>query len=99
LREEFKETKEVTRIRKLKKDRQHNGTKRTKGQIKIYKTLQIYKTKDRASRTPLKTVDEVKRSGSLSSSCSTSGTRRVTLVANPIIRIEREVHTTSETYP
>jgi hypothetical protein len=39
------------------------------------KTLQIYKTKDRASRTP-QTVDEVKRSGSLSSSCSTSGTRR-----------------------
>ena len=43
--EEFEDTKEVIRICKSKKDRQHNGQKkRTKGQ----------QNKDRAIRTPLK---------------------------------------------
>jgi hypothetical protein len=37
--EEFKDTKGVMRIRKSKKDRQHNGQKKNyKGQTKIYKT-------------------------------------------------------------
>jgi hypothetical protein len=35
--EEFEDTKEVIRIRKSKKNRQHNGQKR-KGQTTIYKT-------------------------------------------------------------
>jgi hypothetical protein len=42
-------------------------------------------------------------SGRVSSSCSTSGTRRVNLVTNPVIshewEKEQEVFTTSGTYP
>ena len=38
------------------------------------------KTKDRATRTPLKTGSELRCSGRESSSCSTSGTRHVTIV-------------------
>jgi hypothetical protein len=43
------------------------------------------KTKDRATRTPLKTGDEIGFYGRVSSSRSTSGTRRVTLIAKPMI--------------
>jgi hypothetical protein len=43
IQEEFEDTKEVVRIRKSKKDIQHNGQKkkdkRTKGQTTIHKTL------------------------------------------------------------
>jgi hypothetical protein len=46
-------------------------------------TKHTYKTKDRVTRTPLKTGDELRCSGRVSSSCSTSGTRRVNLVTNP----------------
>jgi len=38
--DEFDDTKWVIRIRKSKKDRQHNGQKK-KGQTTIYKTLHI----------------------------------------------------------
>ena len=46
-------------------------------------TKHIYKTKDRVTRTPLKTVGELRCSGRVGSSCSTSGTRCVNLVTNP----------------
>jgi hypothetical protein len=63
----------------------------------------IYKATDRVTRTPLKTWGELRCSGRVSSSCSTSGTRRVNLVTNPVISREwgkdREVLTTSGTYP
>jgi hypothetical protein len=36
----------------------------------------MHKTKDRVTRTPLKTGDKLRCSGRVSSSCSTSGTRR-----------------------
>jgi hypothetical protein len=51
-------------------------------------TKHTYKTKDRVSRTPLKNRawTQVLRKGS--SSCSTSDTRRVNLVTNPVIRHE-----------
>ena len=66
-------------------------------------TKHTYKTKDRVTRTPLKTGDELRCSGRVSSSCSTSGTRRANLVTNPVISREwgkdREVFTTSGTYP
>ena len=66
-------------------------------------TKHTYKTKDRATRTPLKTGGELMCSGRVSSSCSTSDTRRVNLVTNPVISHvrgkEREVFTTSVTYP
>jgi len=66
-------------------------------------TKHTYKSKDRITRTPLKTGGELRWSRRVSSSCSTSGTRRVNLVTNPVIRHEwgkaREASTTSGTYP
>ena len=44
-----------------------------------------YKTNDRVTRTPLKTHGELRCSGRVSSSCSTSVTRRVNIVTNPVI--------------
>jgi hypothetical protein len=62
-----------------------------------------HKTKDRVIRTPLKTGGEIRCSGRVGSSCSTSGTCRVNLVTNPVTSPEcgkdREVFTTSGTYP
>ena len=62
-----------------------------------------YKAKDRVTWTPLKTGGELRCSGRMSSSCSTSGTHRINLVTNPVISREwgkdREVFTTSGTYP
>jgi hypothetical protein len=48
-------------------------------------TKQAHKTKNRVIRTPQKTGGEHRCSGRVSSSCSTSGTRRVNLVTNPVI--------------
>ena len=58
----------------------------TKGQTTIYN--HTHKTKDRVTRTQLKTGDELRCSGRISSSCSTSGTRRVNLVTNPVLSDE-----------
>jgi hypothetical protein len=70
---------------------------------KQWSTKHTYKIKDRVTRTPVKTGGELRCSGRVSSSCSTSGTRRVNLVTNPVISREwgkdREVFTTSGTYP
>ena len=52
-------------------------------------TKHTYKTKDRVTRTPLKTGGELRCSGRVSSSCSTSDTRRVSLVTNLVISHER----------
>jgi hypothetical protein len=75
--------------------------KSTKGQTTIYNNTRT--TKDRVTRTQLKSGGELRCSGRLISSCSTSGTRRVNLVTNPVINREcgknREVLTTSGTYP
>ena len=60
--------------------------KSTKGQTTIYKDT--YKTKDRVTRTPLKTGGELRSSGRVGSSCSTSGTRRINLDTNPVISRE-----------
>ena len=43
-------------------------------------TKHTYKTKDRVTRTPLKTAGKLRCSGRVSSSCSTSDTSRVNLV-------------------
>ena len=76
--------------KKAQKDKQQSGK-------------HTYQTKDRVTRTPLKTVGEFRFSGTVGSSCSTSGIRRVNLVANPVISREwgknREVFATSGTYP
>jgi hypothetical protein len=66
-------------------------------------TKHTYKTKDRVTRTPLKTGGELRCSGRIGTSCSTSDIHRVNLVTNPAISREwgkdREVLTTSGTYP
>jgi hypothetical protein len=51
-------------------------------------TKHTYKTKDRATRTPLKTGGDLRCSGKVSSSCSTSDNRRINLVTNPVISHE-----------
>ena len=66
-------------------------------------TKHTHKTKDRKTRTPLKTRRYLRCSGKVGSSCSTSGARRINLVTNPMISDEwardREVFTTNGTYP
>ena len=66
-------------------------------------TRQTYQTKDRLTRAPLNTGGELRCSGRVSSSCSISGTSHVNLVTNTVTSREcgkdREVFTTSRTYP
>jgi hypothetical protein len=71
-----------------KKNRQHinNGQKVQKD--KQRSTKHTYKTKDRVALTPLKTGGELRCSGRVSSTCSTTGTRRVNLVTNPVISLK-----------
>jgi hypothetical protein len=61
-----------------------------------------HKSKDRVTRTPLKIGGELRCSGRVISSCSTSNTCRVNLVTNLVISHEwgknREVFTKSGTY-
>jgi hypothetical protein len=70
---------------------------------KQWSTKHTYKTKDRVTRTPLKTGSELRCSGRVGSSCSTSDTCHVNLVTNPLISHEWgndwEMFTTSGTYP
>ena len=98
--EEFEDTKGLIRIRISKKNKQHNGQKKKN---KKRFTKHTYKTKDRVTRTPLKTGGEFRYSGRVGRSCSTRETRRVNLVTNPAIIPEWgkdwEVFTTSGTYP
>jgi hypothetical protein len=53
-------------------------------------TKHTHKTKDRVTRTLLKTGGELRCSGRVSSSCSTSGTRRVNLVTNQVTSHEQK---------
>jgi len=61
-------------------------------------TKHTHKTKDRVTRTPLKVGGELRCSGRVSSSCSTSDTCRVNLITNLVISHEwekdRELFTT-----
>jgi hypothetical protein len=66
----------------VKKDRQHNGQKKKDKRTNNDLQNSTHKTKDRVKRTPLKTGGELRRSVRVSSSCSTSGTHRVTLEKN-----------------
>jgi hypothetical protein len=82
-------TKGVIRSRKTKKK---NNTmfkwKITKWQIMVYRTLPRKLRLSKANHT--KNRDNLMCPVMVSSSCSTSGTRRVTLVANPMISCEWE---------
>jgi hypothetical protein len=66
-------------------------------------TKHTYQTKDRVTRTSLKTGGELRCSGRIGSSCSTSGTCHVNLLTHPVISREwgkdREVFATSGTEP
>ena len=66
-------------------------------------TKHTYKTKDRVTRNPQTAGGELRCSERVISSWSTSGTRRVNLVTNPVISREWgkdwEEFTTSGTYP
>jgi hypothetical protein len=78
----FKDSKRVIRICKSK-ERQYNDQNKKDRKKNLQNTTQ--KTKDRVTRTPLKTGDERVCSGRVSSSCSTNDTCCVTLVINPAI--------------
>jgi hypothetical protein len=98
--EEFEDTKGVTRIRISKKNIQHNGQKKEYKRTNNDLNKHTHRTKDRITRTPLKTGNELRCSGRVVSFCSISGTRRrVNLVTNLVIshewRKDREVLTTS----
>jgi hypothetical protein len=84
LEEEFEDIKGAIRIR-ISKNRQHNDQhkkyKRTNNDLH---SIHI-KLKDRVTRTPIKTGGDLRCSGRVSSSCSTSGTRRVNLATSPVI--------------
>jgi hypothetical protein len=81
--EEFEDTTAVIGIRISKKNRQYD----VKNKKDKRTNNDLHKTKDRVTRTPLKT-GEFWSSGRVSSSCSTIGTRRVDLVTNPLISHE-----------
>ena len=76
LEEEFEDTKEVIRIR-ISKNRQHNGQKKKDKRRKNDLQDITHKTKDQVTQTSLKTGDELRCSGRISSSFSTNGTCRV----------------------
>jgi hypothetical protein len=100
--DEFEDTKGVIRIR-IFKNRQQHGQKKKIQKDKQQSIKHTHKTKDRETRTPLKTGGKLRCSGKVGSSCSTSGIRRVNLVTNPVVSHEwgkdRGVFTTSGTYP
>ena len=66
--EGFEDIKEVIRIRISKKNRQHNGQKKKVQKDKQRSTRHTYETKDRVTRTPLKTGGEHRCSGRVGSS-------------------------------
>ena len=72
----------------IKEEQTTHLSKEKVQKVKQRSTKHTYTTKDRVTRTPLKTGGELRFSGRVSSSCSTSGTRRVNLVTNPVINLE-----------
>jgi hypothetical protein len=100
--------KKILKIPKWQSETVYRRTDNTMAKEKVQKNKQpstkhTYKTKDRVTRTPLKSLGELRCSGRVSSSCSTNGTRCVNLVTNPVISREwgkdQEVLATSGTYP
>jgi len=67
----------MSKIKKVQKDKQRS-------------TKYTHKTKDRVTRTPLKIGGVLRCPGRVSNSCSTSGTRCVNLVTNPVISYETQ---------
>ena len=67
--EEFEDTKGAITIRISKNNKQNNAQKK---KDKQRSTKHTYKTKDRVTRTPLKTGGELRCSGRVGSSCCTN---------------------------
>jgi hypothetical protein len=86
--EEFDDTKGAIRICISEKNRQHSGQNKKTQEDKQRSRKHTYKAKDRVTQSTLKTGGGLRCSGRVSSSCSTSDTRRVNLVTNPVISRE-----------
>jgi hypothetical protein len=71
----------VWRYQNANQNQKHNGQKK---KDKQRSTNHTDKTKDQVTQTPLKTGGEHWCSWKVNSFCSTSGTRRVSLVTNPV---------------
>ena len=84
---EFEDTKGEVRIR-ISKNIQHNGQKKKVQTDREPSTNHTHKTKDRVTRTQLKTGGEFRCSGRVGSFCSISDTRHVNLVTNAVISHE-----------
>jgi hypothetical protein len=67
-------------------DRQHNGQKKKNKMTNTDLQNITQKTKDRATRTPIKHEDELRCSGKEGSCCCTYGNRHVTIVTHLVIR-------------
>jgi hypothetical protein len=65
VKEKFEDTKRVIRIRKLKKDLQHNSQKKKDKMTNNDLQNTSHKNKDQVTRTPLKTGDELSNVGVL----------------------------------
>ena len=85
--EEFEDIKGVIRICKSK-DRQHNGQNEKGQKDKQWSTKHTHTNKDQVKGTPQKNGGEFRCSGRVGSFCSTSDTRRVNPVTNPVISYE-----------
>ena len=88
LEEEFEDTKRGNHNPYIKEEQTTQWPKEKIQKDKQRSTKHTHTTKDRVTRTPLKIGGELRCSGRMSSSCSTSDTRRVNLVTNPVISHE-----------
>ena len=64
------------------------GSVRIEYKTKQWSTTHTHNTKDRVTRTPLKSGGELRCSRKVSSSCATSGTRRVNLFTTSVVSSE-----------
>ncbi len=85
-----KKTKQYTKIGNANKipGRNSHWSKEKIEKDKQRFTKHTHKTKDRVTRIPLKTGGALRCFGRVNSSCSSSDTRRVNLVTNPVISHE-----------
>ena len=83
----FEDNKVVIRIRKSKKNGQHNDQTKVQ-EDKQRSAKHTHKTKYRVTRTSILTWGGLRCSGRVGSICSTSDTCRINLVTNPVISHE-----------
>ena len=86
--DEFEDTNEAIRIRKSKKDRQHNGQKKKYKRTNNDLQNITQKSKVRVTMNLTKIWGELRCSRRVGSSCSTSGTCHVTLITNSVMSAE-----------